>query len=113
MLISVSLTSQPALAVGSTAAPNALAIEPVPSDAGLHLLLNFGAASACANVQVGRAFGKYLMPSAAMKYWLITDGRLPSVSPTSYPKFRNAGTGFAMLPILLAPAGPPEAMSTS
>jgi hypothetical protein len=111
MLISVSFTSQPALAVGSDAAPNAFAIVPLPTIAALHLLLYFGDSSACANVHVGRAFGKYLIPSDAMKYCLITDGRLPLVSPTSYPKFRNAGMGLAALPALLP--GPPEAISTS
>ena len=111
MLSSVSLTSQGALAVRSVEAPNAFAMVPWPTTAALHFLLYAGLSSACENVQRGRAFGKYLIPSAAMKYRLMTDGRRFSVSPTSYPKFRNTGSGLAALPTLLP--GPPDAMSTT
>src|SRR5215213_10885889 len=72
MLSSVSFTSQGALAVLSFEGPKALAIEPLPRMARLHFLLYAGLWSACAKVQRGRAFGKYLIPSAAMKYWLMT-----------------------------------------
>jgi hypothetical protein len=71
MLISVIFTSQVTETVRSFVAPAWLWIVPEPTNAFLHagaswLGLPTGAV-ACSNVHLGRAFGKALSPSAAMR----------------------------------------------
>ena len=76
MLISVSLTSQGGLGSRVSRRPERVLDGAVARRRRLALpVVRRRSRQTARTCSVGRAFGKYLIPSAAMKYWLMTDGR--------------------------------------